>query len=64
MKKKSLTSYREERHLSIPELAKKVGVSVRTVYYWESDKEYIRSTKVGTIIKLCKVLRIKIDDLI
>lgn len=63
MKKKSLTFYREQVGLSIPQLAKKTGVSVRTIYYWESDKELLKNAKIKNILKLCRVLKIKVDDI-
>ena len=64
MKKKSLTFYRNQRGLTVAELAKKVGVSVRSIRYWEADKEYLRNAKVCNVLKLCKVLRISVNELI
>ena len=64
MKKKSLTFYREQANLSIEELAKKTGVSTRTIYYWEQDREILCNAKVKNIVKLCKVLKIAVNDLI
>lgn len=64
MKKKSLTFYREQAKLSIEQLAKKTGVSTRTIRYWESDKEILKNAKVKNIVKLCKVLKIAVDELI
>lgn len=64
MKKKSLTFYRERIGLSISQLAKKVGVSERTIRYWEQDKELLKNAKVKNILKLCKVLKISVSELI
>ena len=64
MKKKSLTFYREQANLSIEQLAKKTGVSTRTIRYWESDREILKNAKVKNIVKLCKVLKIAVDELI
>lgn len=64
MKKKSLTFYRERIGLSISQLAKKVGVSERTIRYWEQDKELLKNAKVKNILKLCKVLKISIGELV
>ena len=64
MKKKSLTFYREQAGLSISQLAKKVGVSERTVRYWEQDKEILKNAKVKNILKLCKVLKISVSELV
>lgn len=64
MKKKSLTFYRERAELTIPQLAKKVGVSERNIRYWESDREILKNAKVKNIVKLCKVLKISVDELI
>ena len=63
MKKKSLTVLREERHLTQEKLAKKVGVTARTIRTWESDREFLRNAKVKNIVKLCKVLKIDINAL-
>ena len=64
MKKKSLTVLREECHLTQEKLAKKVGVTVRTIRTWESDREFLRNAKVKNIVKLCKVLKIDINELV
>lgn len=64
MKKKSLTFYREQAKLSIEQLAKKVGVSQRCVRYWESDREILKNAKVKNVVKLCKVLKISVEELI
>lgn len=64
MKKKSLTFYRNQRGLTVEELAKKVGVSTRSIRYWETDKELLRNAKVKNVLKLCKVLRITVDELL
>ena len=64
MKKKSLTYYREQAGLSIPQLSKKIGVSERTIYYWETDREILKNARVKNIIKLCKVLKIGVAELV
>lgn len=64
MKKKSLTFYRERAELTTPQLAKKVGVSERNIRYWESDREILKNAKVKNIVRLCKVLKISVDELI
>ena len=64
MKKKSLTYYRERANLSVPQLAKKVGVSERSIRYWEADREILKNAKVKNIVKLCKVLKINVNELI
>lgn len=64
MKKKNLTALREEKGWSQEKLAKKVGVTPRTIRTWESDRDYLRNAKVKNIVKLCKVLKIDIDELI
>lgn len=64
MKKKSLTYYREQIGLSIPQLSKKIGVSERTIRYWETDREILKNAKVKNIVKLCKVLKIGVSELI
>lgn len=61
--KKSLTYYRKKRGLSIDELAVLVGVSPRTIRYWEDDDDLLQGARVKNIIQLCKVLKIKVDRL-
>lgn len=64
MKKKSLTFYRVQAGLSVEQLAKKTGVSERTIRYWEADREILKNAKVKNIVKLCKVLKISVNELI
>ena len=64
MKKKSLTFFREQKGLTAEKLAKKVGVSTRSIRYWESDKELLRNAKVSSVLKLCKALGISIDEIL
>ena len=64
MRKKTLEYFRTERNLTQAQLAKKVGVTERCIRKWESDRDYLRNARVINIVRLCKVLKISIDELI
>ena len=64
MRKKTLEYFRLESNLTQAQLAKKVGVTERCIRKWEKDREILRNAKVKNILKLCKVLKISIDELI
>jgi transcriptional regulator with XRE-family HTH domain len=46
---------RESRGFSVAEVADRVGVSVASIYFWESGRVRPR---VGNLKTLCKVLRL------
>ncbi len=52
---------RNERNLTQPDLATELGVTVRTVAYYENGD---RQPKKSTILKLCKIFNISTDYLL
>jgi len=52
---------RNERNMTQPDLATELGVTVRTVAYYENDE---RQPKKTTIIKLCKIFDVSTDYLL
>lgn len=52
---------RNERNMTQPDLAVELGVTVRTVAYYENDE---RQPKKTTIIKLCKIFDVSTDYLL
>jgi transcriptional regulator with XRE-family HTH domain len=52
-----LRDARQNRGLSVAEVADKVGVSSAAIYYWESDRVRPRADNLKAI---CKVLRLPI----
>ncbi len=52
---------RNERNMTQPDLAAELGVTVRTVAYYENDE---RQPKKTTIIKLCKIFDVSTDYLL
>lgn len=49
-----ITKKRQERRLSVPELAQQLGVAKTTVYRWESG--YIEKISVDRLIQIAKIL--------
>jgi transcriptional regulator with XRE-family HTH domain len=52
---------RNERNMTQPDLATELGVTVRTVAYYENDE---RQPKKSTILKLCKLFNVTSDYLL
>jgi len=52
---------RNERNMTQPDLATELGVTVRTVAYYENDE---RQPKKSTILKLCKLFNVSTDYLL
>lgn len=52
---------RNDHNMTQPELATKLGVTVRTVAYYENDE---RQPKKDTILKLCELFNISTDYLL
>lgn len=53
---------RYESGLSLPEMAKKAGLSYQTVYNIENEKQ--RTTKASTLKKICDVLKLCVSDVV
>ena len=51
---------RKEKGLSRKELAEKVGVTERAIYYYENDRE----PKAGILKKIAQVLESRMEELI
>lgn len=64
MKKLKIEKLREEKGWSQEQLAKKIGVSDRTIRTWESDVEHLRNAKGKHLLKLCKVFKVTLDQII
>jgi DNA-binding XRE family transcriptional regulator len=56
---KELRSARERRGLSVADVAKQVGVSQASIYFWEGGRVRPRSENLKM---LCKVLRFPVRD--
>ena len=52
---RSIRNARIERGLSVAEVAQRVGVSVSSIYFWETDRVRPREANLSA---LCKVLRL------
>jgi transcriptional regulator with XRE-family HTH domain len=52
-----LRNARLERGLSVAEVAERIGVSVASIYFWETDRVRPRDANLNA---LCKVLKLPI----
>ena len=59
-----LQVFREDRDLTRKMLAEQTGISVRTIESWEQHRTDLGSAAYDTVMKICKVLDVKPDDLI
>lgn len=59
-----LKELREEAGISRPKLAELTGVSARTLEGYEQDKKDINGAKLKTILKICKALNCRIEDIL
>ena len=48
---------RQQRELSVPEVAERVGVSTAAIYMWETDRGRPRNANLSA---LCKALRLPV----
>ena len=48
---------RQQRELSVPEVAERVGVSTAAIYMWETDRGRPRDANLSA---LCKALRLPV----
>lgn len=59
----NLKKFREERNLSQSQLAKKAGVSLRMLQYYEQESKDIRKAQVSTVLQITRALDISVEDL-
>lgn len=62
--KNKLTDYRKLRQLSKKQLSALSGVNIRSLNYYEADRQYIRKAKRETLCALTKTLSCTIEDLL
>lgn len=55
---------REQAGISRPKLAELSGVNVRTLESYEQGKKDINGAKLKTILKICKALNCRIEDIL
>ena len=53
---------REEKGMTREQLAELLGVTSRTIYYWETDSE--RKPKLSMLFQLSQILDIPINDML
>lgn len=61
--KQNLRFWRRLRDLTQKELAEKVGVTPKMIYYYEADNEAFRRASFETVSKIADVLGITVDDI-
>lgn len=59
-----LMKLRMKKGLSQTQLAKKAGVSLRTVQSYEQQEQPIENAKLRTLLALCVVLDCKVEDIL
>ena len=59
-----LQQMRLNRNLTQAELAQKTGLNLRTLQYYEQGNKPIESARLDKLLKLCIVLKCKINDII
>ena len=59
-----LRKLREERDLSMQELADKIGVNKTTIFKWEHDRVPLRKASTDNLQMLSRVLNVSEDDLL
>ena len=53
---------REEKGMTREQLAELLGITSRTIYYWETDSE--RKPKLSMLFQLSQILDIPINDML
>ena len=53
---------REEKGMTREQLAELLGVTSRTIYYWETDSE--RKPKLSMLFQLSQILDIPLNDML
>lgn len=60
----TLKDYRKKAGLSQPELAYLADISVRTLQDYEQDRKPLEGARAITVLKLARILRCTVEDLI
>ena len=60
----NLQSQRIKKGLSQSELAKAANISIQSLRYYEQKLQPLENARLKTIIKICKALNCKVDDVI
>ncbi len=61
---KKLKEIRLDRKLSQSQLAEKTGLNVRTLQHYEQGSKNFNNAKLDTLLKVCLVLKCKLEDII
>lgn len=64
MKDGNLTCYRQQRKMTVTELANSVGVTEQTIRSWEKDQGRLTNARTENLLKLCKALKVTVDDIV
>lgn len=59
-----LQNQRVQKGLSQSELAKAANISIQSLRYYEQGVSPLEGARLKTLIKICKALNCKIDDII
>ena len=60
----SLRSFRKKEKLTKTQLSDLAGISMRTIDDYETGKRDINGAKLKTLLKLCKALSCRLEDIL
>lgn len=60
----SLRTFRKKEKLTKTQLSDLTGISMRTIDDYETGKRDINGAKLSTLLKLCKALSCRLEDIL
>lgn len=60
----SLRTFRKKEKLTKTQLSDLTGISMRTIDDYETGKRDINGAKIKTLLKLCKALSCRLEDIL
>ena len=60
----SLRSFRKKEKLTKKQLSDLTGISMRTIDDYETGKRDINGARLSTLLKLCKALSCRLEDIL
>ena len=62
--KLSLRTHRQIAGLTVEQASEKIGISAKSLYSWETDTEKLRSARFDSVIRLCELYGITINEVL
>lgn len=63
-KKLSLRTHRLIAGFTLKDASEATGISVKSLSSWETDLEKLRSAKFDSVVRLCELYGVSVDELI